>query len=155
MAITRLLRPETWYDYRRRRSGAILVDAEVLAQLPEHVLFRIERGDANGRAFGTPRNPRVPTLTEFNPRFIEVRGGDLPAMIVERKHGIFPEQAERIGQLTDVELIQFRVDDPISATEVEHGLSLTGGHHRTHEICRRAQNGQMSPATLVRILLHD
>lgn len=131
------------------------MDAESLKQLLEHVLFRIERGDANGRAFGTPRNPRVPTLAEFNPRFIEIHAGDLAAKIVKRKHGILPQQAQRIGQLTNDELIRIRVDDPISAVEVANGLSLTGGHHRTHEVSQRVLNGRLAVDAPVRILLHD
>lgn len=131
------------------------MDAEAAALLPEHVLFRIERGDVNGRAFGTPRNPRPPTLAEFNPRLIDIHAGDLAAKIVKRKHGILPEQAQRIGQLSNDELIRFRVDDPISAVEVTNGLSLTGGHHRTHEIYQRVLHGQLVADTPVRVLLHD
>jgi hypothetical protein len=35
------------------------------------------------------------------------------------------------------------------------GLSLTGGHHRTAEIARRAATGELPPATPVSSLLHD
>lgn len=75
------------------------MEAEAVGPLPEDVLYRIVRGDAKGRAFGTPRNPRAPTLEEFNPRIVDVRVGDLAETIVGRRHGIFPEQAERVGQL--------------------------------------------------------
>src|SRR5687767_9516783 len=95
-------------------------------ELPERVLFRIVRGDAKGRPFGTPRNPRAPTVEEFNPRIREAKAGDLATAIVARRHGIFPDQAERIKQLGDDDLIRFRPEDPISAVEVENGLSLTG-----------------------------
>lgn len=128
------------------------MEAEAAAQLPETVLFRVARGDAKGRAFGTPRNPRAPTVEEFNPRIGEVRAGDLAETIVGRKHGIFPEQAQRVGQLSHEELIRFRVEDPISATQAQNGLSLTGGHHRTNEIIQRVQAGQLEPNT---IILHD
>jgi hypothetical protein len=131
------------------------MEADAAEELPEHVLFRIVRGDAKGRAFGTPRNPRAPTLEEFNPRIEQVRAGDLAAMIVGRRHGIFPEQAQRVGQLSNEELIRFRVEDPISATPVQNGLSLTGGHHRTNEIIQRVLTGHLDPSTIIRILIHD
>jgi len=123
--------------------------------LPESVRFRIVRGDAEGRPFGTPRNPRTPSLEEFNPRVEEIRAGDLSGIIVGRRHGILPEQAERIGRLSHDELLLFRLDDPMSATVVRGGLSLTGGHHRVHEIIARVQEGRLAPDTLVRVLVHD
>ncbi len=128
---------------------------EEAGQLPETVLYRILRSDAKGRAFGTPRNARAPTLEEFNARVVEIRAGDLAESIVQRRHGIFPEQALRVSQLSPEELIRFRVDDPISAVESLAGLALTGGHHRTTEITRRVQAGQLDPDTVIRILLHD
>lgn len=131
------------------------MEAEAAAQLPENVLYRIARGDARGRAFGTPRNPRAPTVEEFNPRIGEVRAGDLADTIVGRRHGILPEQAQRVGQLNNEELIRFRVEDPISATQAQNGLSLTGGHHRTNEIIQRVQAGQLDPDTRIRVLIHD
>jgi len=131
------------------------MDADALQQLPEQVLFRIHRGDANGRAFGTPRNPRAPTLQEFNPRLVEVRAGDLAVLIVQRRHGIFPQQALQIGQLDNDEISRFRIEDPISAVKLDEGLTLTGGHHRTHEMIHRVAAGTMSPDAVVRILLHD
>lgn len=131
------------------------MEAEAAGQLPENVLYRIARGDAKGRAFGTPRNPRVPTREEFNPRIATVRAGDFAEMIVGRRHGIFPEQAEWVVRLGHEELIRFRIEDPISATQARNGLSLTGGHHRTNEIIRRVQAGQLEPNTIIRILLHD
>jgi hypothetical protein len=85
----------------------------------------------------------------------EVRTGELAETIVGRRHGILPEQAQRIGQLTNEELIRFRIEDPISATQAANGLSLTGGHHRTNEIIQRVQVGQLDPNTIIRILLHD
>src|SRR5438132_8844431 len=113
------------------------MDPEAAGQLPEDVLFRIVRGDAKGRAFGTPRNPRAPTVEEFNPRIIEVRAVDLPKMIVGRRHGVLTGQAQRVERMNNEELIEFRVEDPISATLAPNDLSLTGGHHRTNEIARR------------------
>jgi hypothetical protein len=86
---------------------------------------------------------------------VVVRAGDLAQTIVGRKHGIFPEQAERVGRLSNEDLIRFRVEDPISATQAQTGLSLTGGHHRTIEIIQRVQAGQLDPNTIIRILLHD
>jgi hypothetical protein len=71
--------------------------------LPEQVLFRIVRGDARRRAFGTPRNPRAPTIVEFNPRFTEIRADDLATTIVSRRHGIFADQALRVSQLSHSE----------------------------------------------------
>jgi hypothetical protein len=137
------------------RYNVTAMEVEAAGQLPENVLFRIARGDAKGRAFGTPRNPRAPTRKEFNPRMVEVRAGELAETIVGRRHGIFPEQAQRMGQLSNEELIRFRVEDPISGTQAQNGLSLTGGHHRTNEIIQRVQAGQLDPNTIIRILLHD
>ena len=131
------------------------LDAETAEELPEDVRFRTARGDAKGRPFGTPGNPDVPTLEEFNPRIGEVRAGDLDDTIVGRKHGIFPDQAEQVSQLSNDELIRFRAEDPISATQDGDGLSLTGGHHRTNEIIQRVQAGQLDPDTIIRILIHD
>ncbi len=131
------------------------MDADPAGQFPEDVLFRITRGDAKGRTFGTPRNPRTPTVEEFNPRLVEVRAGDLADLIVARRHGILPEQAQRVAQLSHKDLIRFRINDPISATQVQNGLSLTGGHHRTTEIIHRVQASQLAPDTIIRILLHD
>jgi hypothetical protein len=146
----------TWVVRRAQNAyNAKAMEVEAAGQLPENVLFRIARGDAKGRAFGTPRNPRAPTLEEFNPRIAEVPAGELAATIVARKHDILPEQAQRVGQLGHDELIRFRVEDPISATQAQNGLSLTGGHHRTNEIIQRVQADQLDPYTIIRILLHD
>ncbi len=125
------------------------------SQLAEDVLYRIQRGDKKGRPFGTPRNPRVPTLEEFNPRIAEIRAGDLEKAIVNRKHGIFPDQAKAIGGMSDDELIRFRMNDPISGTGSSGNLSLTGGHHRTAEIINRVKDGKLSPDTIIKFLLHD
>jgi len=59
------------------------------------------RGDAKGRLFGTPRNPRAPTVEEFNPRIGELNAGDFAGAIKGRKHGIFPEQAESVGRMSN------------------------------------------------------
>jgi hypothetical protein len=97
----------------------------------------------------------MPTIDEFNPRIQEVRAGDLAEIITARRHGIFPEQAERVGQLSNEELIRLRLEDPISAVQHQGGLSLTGGHHRTQAIIDRVQAGQLDPNTIIRILVHD
>ncbi|HEY7312321.1 MAG TPA: polymorphic toxin-type HINT domain-containing protein [Gemmataceae bacterium] len=76
---------------------------EEAAQLSESVRFRIVRGDAKGRSFGTPRNPRAPTVEEFNPRVGELNAGDIGGAIKGRKHGIFPDQAESISKLSNEE----------------------------------------------------
>ena len=131
------------------------MDAEIAGQLPENVLYRIVRGDARGRSFGTPRNPHAPTIAEFNPRIAEVRAGDLSETIVARRHGIFPEQAQQVAQMSQEDLIRFRNEDPISATQTHGGLSLTGGHHRTNEIIQRVQAGRLDPNTIIRVLVHD
>jgi hypothetical protein len=128
---------------------------ELIQLLPERVLFRIVKGDAKGRPFGTPRNPRAPTIEEFNPRLEDVRVGDLQKLIAKRRHGIFPEQAERIAQLDNEALTEFRPEDPISATLDPTGLSLTGGHHRTNEIINRVGTGQLEPSIIVKVLIHD
>jgi hypothetical protein len=131
------------------------IDAELAQSLPDAVLCRIVRGDSKGRAFGTPRNPRTPSVEEFNPRVAEVIAGDFPELVVEQRHGLFPEQARRVAELSNEELIRFRVEDPISAVRVENGFSLTGGHHRINEIANRIQSGRLNSKTIVRILVHD
>lgn len=131
------------------------LEAEVAENLPESVLLRVVRGDAKNRPFGTPRNPRTPTMAEFNPRIGEVAAGDLPDLVVGRKHGIFPERAESIAQLSNEELVQFRPEDPMSAVRTGDGLSLTGGHHRINEIIQRVESGRMDANTTIRILVHD
>jgi hypothetical protein len=126
-----------------------------LGEIPEDVLYRIHRGDAKGRPFGTPRNPRAPTPEEFNPRLESIRAIDLEAEVVARRHGIEPEQARRVAGLGDEDLVRYRPEDPISAARVPGGLSLTGGHHRVDEIIRRARAGPLAPETIVRVLIHD
>jgi hypothetical protein len=124
-------------------------------ELPDRVLVRIVRGDAKGRPFGTPRNPRLPTVQEFNPRIVEVRAGDLAGTITGRRHGISPEQAVSIARLSNEELMRYRPEDPVSAVELGSGSSLTGGHHRSAEIINRVQSGRLSPDTMIRILVLD
>lgn len=128
---------------------------EEAAQLSEKVRFRIVKKDAKGKPFGTPRNPRVPTLEEFNPAIGELKAGDLAGAIVGRKHGIFPEQAENIQAMSNEELLQFRPEDPISGNIQGEGFNITGGHHRLSEILRRVQTGELSADAKVRILFHD
>jgi hypothetical protein len=132
---------------------------QVLRDLPEdllsRLLTRIRRGDKRGRPFGTPANPKTPTLSEFNPRIERIRAGDLDAQIVGRKHGQFPAQEAAIRTLSNEQLVELRLDDPISASRGEGGLSLTGGHHRTAEIARRAADGSMPADTVVEVLVHD
>jgi hypothetical protein len=130
-----------------------------IRDLPEaqqdRLLARVVRGDAKGRPFGTPRNPRMPTMEEFNPRLNDVKAGELKEAVVGAKHGINPDQAASIRGLSNEELVRFRLEDPISATSNSEGLSLTGGHHRTAEILRRVGSGEMSPDTVVPFLIHD
>ena len=121
------------------------MEAEAAEQLPESVRFRIARGDAREEPLAHLEIHGLPTLEEFNPRIGEVRAGDLAETIVARKHAMLPEQAQRVGQLGNEELIRFRVGDPISATRAQNGLSLTGGHHRTNEIIQRVRAGQSGP----------
>jgi hypothetical protein len=130
------------------------LEASVAAQLPEGVLFRIVKGDAKGRSFGTPANPRPPTMEEFNPRIVDVRAGELSRAIVERRHGLVPDQVQRIAEMSNEALDQFILQDPISATW-QNGLSLTGGHHRVAEIIARTESGQLDVSTLIRVLIHD
>lgn len=130
-----------------------------LAELPEadlnRLVTRVVRGDAKGRKFGTPRNPRMPTVEEFNPRATDVPSGAVETLIKGEKHGLFPKQAEAVRSLSNEELVRFRIEDPISGAEAGGGFSLTGGHHRIAEIIRRAKSGELPPDTPVRILLHD
>jgi hypothetical protein len=132
-----------------------LMEPEVASSLPEHVLFRIVRRDGRGRVFGTPRNPRTPTIVEFNARIADVSVGELLVLIVVFRHGVFPEQCQRVAQLRNQDLLAFRSDDPMSATLVTEGLSLTGGHHRVHEIKRRVLSGELDASAIIRILIHD
>ncbi|MBZ4417857.1 RHS repeat-associated core domain-containing protein [Myxococcus sp. RHSTA-1-4] len=119
-------------------------------ELPESVLYRISKG-----GFGTPRNPRPPTIKEFNPRIYEVSVGELAERIVERLHPTNAFQRSGVSQMTDDDLVRFRVDDPISANGAKGGFRLTGGHHRTEEIIRRVQAGEMAPHFTIKVLLHD
>ncbi len=125
------------------------------AQLSEVVRFRIVKGDAKGRAFGTPRNPCVPTAEEFNPQIGEIRAGEVAGAINGRKHGIFPEQAESIRKMSNEDLLRFRLEDPISGNIQGDGFAITGGHHRLNEIIRRVQAGELATDTPIRILFHD
>ncbi len=108
-----------------------------------------------GRSFGTPGNPRAPTVEEFNPRIGELNAGDIGGAIKGRKHGIFPDQAESISKMSNEELLRFRPDDPISGVIQGDGFSITGGHHRLNEITRRVEAGTLPKDTKVRILFHD
>ena len=65
------------------------------------------------------RNPRVPTMEEFNPRIVEVLASDLSRLIVDGRHEVHPEQLECIATLADEELTRIRFDDPISATQTK------------------------------------
>jgi hypothetical protein len=132
---------------------------DLLRGLPEEdlnrILSRVRRGDLKGRPFGTPRNPRLPTIAEFNPKFEQVKTGDLEGLIKDIKHGQFPEQVEQIRKLSNDDLVRFRPEDPISAARSPGGWVLTGGHHRLAEIARRIATGQLPPDTVVKMLIHD
>lgn len=129
--------------------------ADDAAQLSEGVRYRIVRGDAKGRSFGTPRNPHAPTVEEFNPRVGELNAGDIGGAIKGRKHGIFPDQAESVRKMSNEELLRFRPEDPISGHIQGDGFNITGGHHRLNEINRRVAAGELPADTKVRILFHD
>lgn len=133
--------------------------ADLLKQLPEEelnrLLSRVKRGDIKGRPFGTPRNPRLPSVEEFNPKIERVKAGDLEGLVRETRHGLFPEQVEKIRTLTNEELVRFRPEDPISAARGSGGWSLTGGHHRLAEIARRVASGQLPRDWIVQVLTHD
>jgi len=94
-------------------------------------------------------------MVEFNPRVLSVAAGDLFTLIVGGKHGVFPDAAVRIRALTNDELIGFRLEDPIRATQATNGLSLTGGHHRVNEVVHRVEAGLLDAATVVRVLVLD
>ena len=128
---------------------------EEAAQLSEGVRYRIVRGDAKERPFGTPRNPHAPTVEEFNPRVGQLNAGDIGGAIKGRKHGIFPNQAESVSKMSNEELLRFRPDDPISGVIQGDGFSITGGHHRLNEIIRRVEAGTLPKDTKIRILFHD
>ena len=122
----------------------------------ERLLYRVVRRDAKGRAYGTPKHPDPPSIEEFNPRIEEIRAGDVGQKVAEVKHGINPKQGDSVGQLSNEELIRFRIEDPMSATQSPSGdLSLTGGHHRVTEIARRVAAGQLPSETPVPFLVHD
>lgn len=157
------------FDVGRRATDAVLLHngieglcsivkrlgQEEAAQLSESVRFRIVRGDAKGRSFGTPRNPRAPTVEEFNPRIEELNAGDIGGAIKGRKHGIFPDHAESVARISNEELLRFRPDDPISGVLQGDGFSITGGHHRLNEIIRRVEAGTLSKDAKIGILFHD
>lgn len=128
---------------------------EEAAKLSEAVWYRIVRGDLKGRPFGTPRNPRPPTIEEFNPRFGDLLAGDIAGAIKGRQHGIFIEQAESVSRMSNEELLCFRPDDPMSGVICGDGFSITGGHHRLNEIIRRVEAGTLPRDTKVEILFHD
>ena len=125
------------------------------SHLSARVMARIVREDGRGRPFGSPRNPRMPTVEEFRPTVGEVRTGDIASAIRGRRHGINPEQAASVRQMTNEELLRFRIEDPISGHIVGDGFEITGGHHRLAEITRRIEAGELPPDILVRILVHD
>ncbi|NTX65880.1 VCBS repeat-containing protein [Myxococcus sp. CA051A] len=130
--------------------SSIAASRVALNELPESVLYRISKG-----GFGSPRNPRPPTLAEFNPRIYELSAGELSGRIATRLHPTNDIQRGGILKMSNDDLIMFRLDDPISASGAKGGLSLSGGHHRTEEIIRRVQSGEMDPGTMVKVLLHD
>ncbi len=146
--------PLRWFDFLGLKCA--IEDLKKLSEEDrEKLLSRVRRGDKKGRPFGSPRNPRWPTLEEFRPRWEDVRAGDLGHEISSRMHGLFPEQVHDISKLANHDLTKVRLEDPISAVRGPGGLDLTGGHHRTAAIVERVAGGSMSPDELVRILVHD
>jgi hypothetical protein len=136
-------------------AGVTIHPIEDTSWIDERILMRTSATDRKGRVYGTNRNPNVPPIEVFNPRFWEVRAGDLERLIVERKHGRFQEQRDALSPVADEVLLRVNREDPISARWVGGGLSLTGGHHRTWEIMDRVAEGKMDPGTPVRILVHE
>ncbi|HBP20376.1 MAG TPA: hypothetical protein DEA08_21615 [Planctomycetes bacterium] len=121
--------------------------AELLEQLPERVYA--------GRVVDPRFNAVKATPADFNPRAYTVKAGDIGGMITSRKHGISPDQAASVRQLSNEDLVKFRFEDPISSHGIQQGIQLTGGHHRTAEIIRRVQAGELPADTKVHLLLHD
>lgn len=121
------------------------------SQLSDMVIWRIKRGDFKGRPFGggPGSSPHAPTLAEFNPRIETVRAGDLGEYIPSNP--IIDEQLNSVRQLSNEELIKFRMDDPISVS----GNQTTGGNHRIYEILNRINEGKLSPDTPIDLLRHD
>jgi hypothetical protein len=128
---------------------------EEASPLSDGVLYRIVKGDKKGRPFGSPTNPRTPTIEEFNPRIGEVRAADLASKITGRKHGLDPVQAGLVSQMSDEDLLRLRIEDPMSGHATNGGFLITGGHHRMNEIINRVLAGTLPPDTPVRILFHD
>ncbi|TAF66049.1 MAG: hypothetical protein EAZ55_07495 [Cytophagales bacterium] len=91
---------------------------ELLKQnLNDNVLYRIVKTDKKGKRYGTPNNPETPSIDEFNPRIIEVKAGNLENIIISRMHDLHPNQTESIKNMSNEELITFRIDDPLVVTE--------------------------------------
>ena len=130
---------------KKLRSGEI--------PLSDEVLFRIKKLGPKGRAYGTPANPSKPSLKEFNPRVYEIDVGKIS--IKSTKHGIDDMQSKSIQSLSNEQLLNFNIIDPISSNGVRGGLNVTGGHHRIAEIQRRIATGQMSINSTLRVLIHD
>ncbi|MCG8421370.1 MAG: hypothetical protein MJE77_25915 [Proteobacteria bacterium] len=123
-------------------------------KLPDSVLFRTGRMDAKGRPFGSPSNPNPPPVSVFNPRIYEMAAGDIK--IGATLHPTNKMQGGSVSQLSNAELVHFRLSDPISSKGLSGGsLNVTGGHHRLAEIQQRVAAGTLPPDTRVRILLHD
>lgn len=118
----------------------------------DKILYRTNLTDKKGRGFGSPGNPDPPSIETFNPRFEDIRAGDLQSQISSRMHGLFDDQVASVSQLSNEDLVRWRPEDPISATRGSDGLALTGGHHRTADIIQRVASGTLSPDTIVRIL---
>lgn len=136
-------------------AGVTIHPLEDIGWLHDAILLRTQATDRKGRAYGTTRNPSVPPIEQFNPRFWEVRAGDLDRLIAERKHGRDPGQKESLSHAKNEELLEVNEEDPISARWTGKGLALTGGHHRTWEIIERVAAGEIDPHTALRILVHE
>ncbi|MGI8742121.1 MAG: RHS repeat-associated core domain-containing protein [Bryobacteraceae bacterium] len=121
------------------------------------ILARTEATDRKGRPFGTPGNPEMPTVAEFDPQIKMVPAGELEGLIGDRtKHGLNPEQQQSVNQMSNDDLTSFRPEDPISATHNDDGtLNQTGGHHRAAEIGNRVKSGDMDPNTPVPVMIHE
>lgn len=85
---------------------------------------------------------KFPTVEQFDPQVYVVRAGDLENTII-RYQGINPSQVESVSHMANSQLTQFKIEEPISATLENGKFLLSGGHHRTNEITRRAINGEL------------
>ena len=112
-------------------------------------------GRCEGKVVGTSRNPHAPTVEEFNPRIGELNAGDIGGAIKGRKHGIFPDQAESVGQDVQRRTTPLPARRPDQRRHSGRRVQHHGRHHRLNEIIRRVEAGTLPKDTKIRILFHD